>query len=234
MKISSGVGIIIVMLGSLAQAQLKPQAQQLDVKPSLADKEGIAIFRFENAGKYPVSITAIQPSCACTVAGLEKKTYAPGEKGQIKVSLPLADREGTHRKTVVVHTDDRSLPTLTLTMNLTVPQGLSLSPRFVYWKVGQEKAARSIKLSVPEGSGLKVISAKPKSSDIQAELKAVDGGREYLLSLQPLDTSRTCSAAIEIQTELEGKPARTYMAYARVIAEPAAQAAAPSTQPAKH
>ncbi|MCK4292081.1 MAG: DUF1573 domain-containing protein [Planctomycetes bacterium] len=42
-------------------------------------------FKFTNNGRAPLKITNVKSTCGCAVAKLEKKEYAPGESGTIKV-----------------------------------------------------------------------------------------------------------------------------------------------------
>ncbi len=69
-----------------------------------------ADFAFKNTGDHSVTITGAQPSCGCTTAGLGKKTYAPGESGEIDAVFHPAERTGLQEKIYHRH-DRRAKPT---------------------------------------------------------------------------------------------------------------------------
>lgn len=49
---------------------------------------------FVNGGNKPLSIDKVIPSCQCFVTELEKRSYEPGEKGQIKVEFHATEDPG--------------------------------------------------------------------------------------------------------------------------------------------
>lgn len=63
-------------------------------------------FPFTNVGMQSVTINRMHSYCGCTTPELEKKTYAPGEKGEIKVVFDPSRRHGLQIKKIQVYTDD--------------------------------------------------------------------------------------------------------------------------------
>ena len=51
-----------------------------------------AVFAFENIGDKAFTITEVKSSCGCTTAALGKKTYAPGESGEINAKFNIGSR----------------------------------------------------------------------------------------------------------------------------------------------
>lgn len=73
------------------------------------------IFRFTNKGTEVLIIQSVQASCGCTGAAIgDKKEFAPGEKGEIKVTFETQGREGVNSKTVTVTSNDSKEPSKTL------------------------------------------------------------------------------------------------------------------------
>jgi len=44
-------------------------------------------LRFSNGGGEPMTIESIRPTCGCTTVGLDKRTYAPGEHGEVRITF---------------------------------------------------------------------------------------------------------------------------------------------------
>ena len=79
------------------------------------------VFKFTNSGKGTLVINSVQPSCGCTgVVMDEKKEFAEGETGEIKITFSTQGRQGVNTKTVSVNTNDPEYPVITLTFKCTV------------------------------------------------------------------------------------------------------------------
>ncbi len=64
-----------------------------------------AKFSFENIGRGPILVQAVHADCGCTAVEVdEKKTYLPGDRGEIKVTLDTTDFLGDIEKSVAVMT----------------------------------------------------------------------------------------------------------------------------------
>ena len=81
------------------------------------------IFTFTNTGTDPVQITDIQSSCYCTTAFLNDKNIAPGQSGQIEVTLKVPSKNEKVKERVQLHTDSPVQPTLqfSITANARLP-----------------------------------------------------------------------------------------------------------------
>ncbi|MDF1612332.1 MAG: DUF1573 domain-containing protein [Stygiobacter sp.] len=65
------------------------------------------IFKFQNNGEDSLEIKNVRASCGCTGAAIgEKKKFANGEEGEIKVTFDTNGRTGVQNKTVSVQTND--------------------------------------------------------------------------------------------------------------------------------
>jgi hypothetical protein len=67
-------------------------------------------FRFTNTGKALLKIGKISRTCGCTVFQLDKKEYAPGQTGTIKVIYTAGKSTGTTQKSIYVPTNDKNNP----------------------------------------------------------------------------------------------------------------------------
>lgn len=59
-------------------------------KTLMQGKPGSATFNITNAGKEPVTITLVQPSCGCTSPKYTKEPIKPGEKGEVVLTFNAA------------------------------------------------------------------------------------------------------------------------------------------------
>ena len=64
---------------------------------------------FTNEGAGTLIITNLRASCGCTVGQLDKREYAPGESGIIKIQFKPQGKSNLVRQTVTVTTNDPSL-----------------------------------------------------------------------------------------------------------------------------
>lgn len=88
-------------------------------------------FRFTNTGKGPLEMGNLTGSCGCTVPQLEKKTYAPGESGEITVTYNPANRQGSQHTTITVNSNDPTAPIQTLNVRSTVKPMVGVEPKVI-------------------------------------------------------------------------------------------------------
>ena len=70
------------------------------------DKKVSWKFGFKNGAEAPVTILDVHSSCGCTTTNLAKKTFAPGEAGEIEAMFDPVSRQGKERKAITVKTDE--------------------------------------------------------------------------------------------------------------------------------
>ncbi|MGH2623032.1 MAG: DUF1573 domain-containing protein, partial [Sphingobacterium sp.] len=71
-------------------------------------------YKFTNAGDEPIVISAVQPTCGCSVAEFTKTPVKPGESGNIKVTFNAAAK-GPFTKSFIVKSNTKT-PVKTLTI----------------------------------------------------------------------------------------------------------------------
>ena len=120
------VSCLIVLLPVASSAQIQWPQRIIELRPKPDQAQVVATFPFTNAGSEPVTITSLRTSCDCTTASLAKHTYAPGEGGSITATFTVGGRTGPHTKTILVQTTDKLEGTVLLTMQVHLPEVLSL------------------------------------------------------------------------------------------------------------
>lgn len=107
-KISFFIIAMTMALGAMAQ----PQARYLKNRHDFgtineADGKVSCSFEIENVGDEPLVILGVYVSCGCTIYEFSKEPIAPGNKGEVKVTLDPSNREGTYIKSIHIYTNTR-------------------------------------------------------------------------------------------------------------------------------
>ncbi|MGD2094137.1 MAG: DUF1573 domain-containing protein [Phycisphaerales bacterium] len=85
-------------------------------------------FRFRNAGNSTLYISEVEKTCGCTPFLLEKKQYAPGESGTIKVRYYTESEYGNTTKQLIVRSNDRQNPNIALALQARVVSKIKTEP----------------------------------------------------------------------------------------------------------
>jgi Protein of unknown function (DUF1573) len=210
--------ILLLLLGSVAPifAQLKwdePQ-QKLSVKPG--DKAVTATYRFTNESASPVTIVDVRSSCGCTTATLAKRTYAPGESGEIDAKLNFAGHTGHQEKWIYVTTNSSGTEPTLLTLAVDIPPDIAIEPQFVMWRIGDPLTPKTIRVVVPDGFPTKIVAAQTDNPAIQVQLQEVMAGRQWEVKVTPSETKDVVKAIVSIRTDYPAENPAIYSAYARV------------------
>lgn len=65
-------------------------------------------FVFSNAGKSPLILSAVQPSCGCTTPEWPKEPIMPGAKAKVKAVYNSHGRPGTFQKYITVKSNAKN------------------------------------------------------------------------------------------------------------------------------
>ncbi len=206
--------LLLLTASGLAQLRWDNPIQEFQRTPQ---DEGIEVrFTFRNAGAAPVTIKSLRASCGCTTPHLEKKTYAPGETGEVVARFVFGGRKGPQRKTIEVLTDEASAEPVILDLRVLIHDPLTIEPALVWWKKGEPGEAKAVQLTAEAGQPVKikrVISSNPR---LAAKLATIKAGEQYLISVKPTDTTQKESAEIFVLTDFPADSPRTYILQARI------------------
>jgi hypothetical protein len=209
------VFVIWMLLAINAFGQLAWEAKQLDFKPMAGDRSLSATFRFENKGRRPVKIQDLQTSCGCTTASTARKSYAPGEKGEVAVKFLFGGRRGLQNKSVVVQTDDPSEPAVVLMLKVDILELVKIRPGYLHWKRDSAKSSQTLDIKVTSAVPAKVVSVSSSDPRFSAQLRPGDAG-EYEVIVVPRDTSVPAVATLLIQTDYPPARPEIYKAFAQI------------------
>ncbi|MBC8096890.1 MAG: DUF1573 domain-containing protein [Akkermansiaceae bacterium] len=201
-----------LFLTTTAPAQLRWEKRSIDIGSKPGQKEAIrnvlrTAFRFTNAGKTPITITAIEPNCGCVMTALEKMDYAPGESGEISVTfdLEMDPDTGYINRAIKVTTSDKPRSPTSLKLRIYIPETLVVTPRFVIWNPGEKAVTKEI--LVKPGKGMGKIALKepyPNSDDFSVEIQPAASGKMARVKITPKNSGKPCYAQIHLRAELTG------------------------------
>lgn len=199
--------VIMVLLagGSTCLASLQWETTDLQLKARPGQESMTVVFPFRNTGDQPVRILSVDPSCSCVAAGPEKAVCAPGESGAIRVELNLAGYVGRVRRSLAVATDDSAGKFAELTLTVDIPELVSITPRFLFWRIGDQPEAKSAEIVVTEPRTTTIGEIECDNPHFLARLTPGPAGR-YQLMVKPVDTQQPADATVRVAVSVEGRP----------------------------
>jgi hypothetical protein len=207
---------LLIATAAVAHAELswdKP-TQQFDRSPE--DEAVEARYSFRNTGAQPVTIKSLRSSCGCTTARLEKKTYAPGEQGEVTLRFKFGDRKGLYRKTVTVNTDEQNAEPLVLNLIVNIHDPLTFTPALVWWRRGDASEAKTVQAESAPGQRVAITGVSSSSPAFSARLVTTQAGQKYAVVITPASTTEKTTAEIKVQTNFPADAPRAYTIHARV------------------
>ncbi|MHC4507512.1 MAG: DUF1573 domain-containing protein [Planctomycetota bacterium] len=97
-------------------------------------------FPFKNTGTGTLRIGEIEKVCGCTPFSLAKTEYAPGETGTLRVKYLSDTQLGATTKQLLVRSNDRTNPEVTLAIRATVAAKVDYEPKTLNLALRQDNA----------------------------------------------------------------------------------------------
>jgi len=207
--------LLALIVGS-AQAQLVWEKPVRNLRAQPGDEKVEAVFRFRNAGAFPVKITQVVTSCGCTTARAEKNLFAPGESGEMTAVFKIGSRTGRQNKTIMVHTDPQSNTPIILGMVTEIVENVELDRRIVLWSRGEQPVAREIHVKVLQADPIRIVRAESSDPRLSATLREITSGREYVVLVKPADTASPLRGEVVLTSDSPAGSPQTFMVRARV------------------
>ena len=208
------LAVAALAFSTSAHAQLTWEKTEIELRPKPGEEEAVAQFKYTNKGDKPVRITNVKSSCGCTVPALKKNDVAPGESGEITATFKIGGRTGTQVKTVAVSTDDASQPMTNLVLKAVIPEVAQVQPAFVWWETGEAPKPKTITLKAGKEVPITTIAVTSSSPEFSTQVEKGSAPGEFLIQVQPKDTSRMVSATLTIKPDYP----KVFYASARVTA----------------
>ena len=158
-------------------------------------------FRFTNAGNSTLKIGEITKTCGCTPFSLAKKEYAPGESGSLKVNYFSEQLRGQTTKHLVIHSNDRARPEVTLAVKADIKIQVDHEPKTLNLLLKQENAnCPQLTLTSIDNQPFSIKSFKSTANCITADFNPSEKATKFVLQpkvdMEILD--KTLNGRIEI------------------------------------
>ncbi len=205
--------------------------KELTVNQNAAVDATIVItdFPFTNTTDKSVTIIKSDPGCTCLKVEVSggKLKYQPGESGVVRTTFDVGNSTGDVEKGVAIWLDDdpKTKPSVFLKVNFHIPVLVNLEPKTLSWDIGGKPEPKIIHIKIADGSAIKILEVKAKDSFI-TELKTVENGHEYELTVTPKSTAGPDLGVIRIETDSRIAKQKTQQAFA-VVRKPAVSTTKP-------
>ena len=201
--------LLVLLTPSLCFGELRWAKSEATIQATTSDTQAVAVYEFTNIGPNTVKITSLQSGCGdCSILEMEKKEYAPGEKGKLTAKFIFGQRVGVHQKTLTILTDDPKHPRHTLTMKVTIPEIITFSAKVLTWEAGKVFEPKKATLKIADGAVVKMGKIEASSEAIKAELKET-APKQYDLVITPTAEAKGV-IILKLHTENADGTSRTY------------------------
>ncbi|MGJ8643164.1 MAG: DUF1573 domain-containing protein [Luteolibacter sp.] len=204
-------------------AGLKYEKENISAEAGLDDKTISRDFKFTNESDAAVTIRAADAGCSCIsvqIAG-GKMTYAPGETGTMRANFEIGSFQGTVEKPIYVWLDgdpDES-PSSTVRLSVTIPTIISLEPKTVKWRIGDNAASKVIDVKMAYKKQIHITELASNNENFKVKLITVEDGKHYQIEVSPQDMEAPGLCVIRIKTDVDVSKQRIQQVFA-VIAAP--------------
>ena len=197
-----------------ASAEIAWKERTLRLEPSLGAQQASGVFEFTNTGTTPVRIVEVRSGCGCTVAAVDKQVVQPGEKGTVQAVYHVARRTGRQTVSVTVLTEEPEAWTHELALEVQIGAFAQLTPRLLYWRVGDALEGRVLQVDLAEG--FEFVGAASESADFKVEVVGKTA-KTVQLKVIPRDTWAKRTGTIRVTVAQPGQPAAVASAMVRVL-----------------
>ena len=139
-------------------------------------------FRFTNAGNGTLKIGEITKTCGCTPFSLAKKEYAPGESGTLKVNYFSEQLRGQTTKQLIIHSNDRARPEITLAVKANIMTQVDHEPKTLNLVLKQENAnCPQLTLTSIDNQPFSITSFKSTANCITADFNPSEKATKFVI-----------------------------------------------------
>ena len=161
-------------------------------------------FTFTNTGKGILKIERFHSTCGCTIPEMEKKEYAPGESGVVKVRYNASVSAATVSKPIYVYSNDPRTPQLELMIKAKIQVNVSISPETVSLLLDQDNGAMpKLTLRSTDGKEFSITSITVTNEAIDIPFDPSKKATEFILDpkIHPDKLESTVNGVIQVHTD---------------------------------
>jgi hypothetical protein len=207
---------VLVCLGlcDVLRAELQWRERRLLLEPPAGAADATGEFVYVNRGSTPVQIVEVRSGCGCTVMAAEKSVVPPGETGKLRAVFHVGSQTGKKTVAVTVMTTEPEPRQYDLTIETEIKDFISLVPRLIYWKLGDEPAAKIFQVNL--AANYRFLAAESSTQDFAVEVAGQAGG-SVQLRVTTRDTWAKRNGTIKIKVAQDGQPPVEALAYVRIL-----------------
>lgn len=194
-------GVVHGTSSNVTLEELIWQSKRYECVATVFDDEVVAEYHFENRSDKSIRFDKIRPSCNCLEVTCDDREIAPGEKGVVNVTFEFRQRYGRKVNRVRIVKSDKTVDTLTLIVD--IPQVFEMTPDKLRWSVGERMMPKAMRLKNISGKPVKLLNAISDHKKFTSELKTIESGQEYEVTVTPNNTSVRAYALVWCKTDLK-------------------------------
>ncbi|OAI56918.1 hypothetical protein AYO49_03235 [Verrucomicrobiaceae bacterium SCGC AG-212-N21] len=189
----------------------------IELKPRPEDEEIATSFTFTNTSTKPLTITGLESTCSCLEASLDKRTYAPGEKGSGKAVFKVTNFTGRNIKTIHIYSDNPEFPDQVVSFILDVPVIVSVTPEILDWQLDETPTTKEMTIKMLGDKPIHIKNVIESRGRVDFQLKELTPGREYRLSVTPKSTKEVSYGYVKIETDSKIPKYAGQMVFYRIL-----------------
>jgi len=175
--------VILIVLAAPLFGELRFEHRSVELKTAPGEEMVTAVYPFSNVGEEAVTIVRTRSSCGCTVPVLDKKTYAPGESGEIKAEFTLGSRKGLQRKKIRVETDETPASRYELKLQVDIPVLMEVVPRVLKWDEENREEPRALEVRLHDKATFDQVKIEGLPENVVATQEETQSGRRISINL---------------------------------------------------
>jgi hypothetical protein len=186
-----------------ARAELQWKRQRLHLQPVPGASDATGVFEFVNTGTAPVRVREVRSGCGCTATSLDQEVVEPGATGKVQAVYHVGNRRGKQSVGITVVAEEPEVRTYDLVVEVEIKDFVTLSPRLLYWRVGEEAVPKVVHAALAEG--LRLIDVESASDEFSVELQPGDNAT-LQLQVTPRDTWAKRSGSLVVKVAHGDQP----------------------------
>lgn len=194
----------LALTAVLPAASLTFEKTTIHVDAAPDDKTATADFVFKNESGETVEVARADAGCSCIQAAIKGGfTYKPGEGGLIRAAFDLAAIAGEVEKPVFVWLkgDPEDKPSVKLTMKVLIPELVVVEPKTLFWETGEEAKPKTVTITMKHADPIRVTSISGADTRFKQELKTIEEGKKYEVTVTPADTGKVAMGVVHLETD---------------------------------
>lgn len=212
------IWILSAALAHAGKLTFEQERKPLEISPDATTVS--ADFAFKNETSQPVVIRKYKADCSCMAVEVKgaKLRYEPGESGVVRANFDVSAISGTVEKNAMLWLDQdgEEKPSVRLTVDLQVNELIKIEPRALKWELNTKVDSQVIRFEISEGQAIKLGSVKASNPLFKHELKTLEEGKRYELTVSPSSTAAAAYCQFTIETDSKFARYKTLQVFAVV------------------